>query len=155
MSPLIFNNDKTNYLKRLESYSNKKDKNDKLRVDSTFDKITKEENEALYDTYCDKLRSTPYNKRPNNPLPLLEKSRAKFEILDVDEQVVCLMEIHGLFSGDGRANLKAIEGGKAVGVTTLNAILSNWKKYYTDVRLIDTSASGLFESMTDNLLELL
>jgi len=31
--------------------------------------------------------------------------------------------------------------------------MSNWKKNYSDVRIIDQSASGLWEVVSDNILE--
>ena len=42
---------------------------------------------------------------------------------------------------------------KAIGDLRLSANLSNWN--YTDVRIVDQSASGLFESKSINLKELL
>ena len=37
----------------------------------------------------------------------------------------------------------------------LSSALVNWKKAYSDVRIIDQSASGLFAAASMNLLELL
>ena len=41
------------------------------------------------------------------------------------------------------------------GSIRISSSLSNWKKKYRDVRMIDRSAAGLFESTSENLLELL
>ena len=40
-------------------------------------------------------------------------------------------------------------------ITKVSLNVSNWKKNYTDVRIIDQSASGLFEKVSENLLDLL
>lgn len=48
-------------------------------------------------------------------------------------------------------------GGKTHSAATVSfsSTISNWKKNYTDVRIIDQSASGLWEKQSQNLLELL
>ena len=51
---------------------------------------------------------------------------------------------------------KAKDGGKKLSAkTTISTGMSNWKKDYSDVRIIDSSASGLWEKESCNLLELL
>ena len=154
-SPLIFNSDMSAYFKRLESFSNKKKENKDLKADSEFDHITKEQNSALYALYREKFAKAPFDKRPNNPSEFLANAKDRFEGLGIDDQVDCLMKIHSMFSENGTADLSCIGGSKQQGVTAISSSLSNIKKTYSDVRLVDTSASGLFESMTDNLLELL
>lgn len=154
-SPLIFNSDMSAYFKRLESFSNKKKENKDLKADSEFDHITKEQNSALYALYREKFAKAPFDKRPNNPSEFLTNAKDRFEGLGIGDQVDCLMKIHSMFSENGAADLSCIGGSKQQGVTAISSSLSNINKTYSDVRLIDTSASGLFESMTDNLLELL
>ena len=154
-SPLIFNSDMSAYFKRLESFSNKKRENKDLKADSEFDHITKEQNSALYALYREKFAKAPFDKRPNNPSEFLANAKDRFEGLGIGDQVDCLMKIHSMFSENGTADLSCIGGSKQQGVTAISSSLSNIKKTYSDVRLVDTSASGLFESMTDNLLELL
>ena len=66
-----------------------------------------------------------------------------------------LLAIQGLFGRATKADLTAIGGVASAGVSILSSMISNWKKNYTDVRIIDCSASGLFETVSDNLLELL
>ena len=65
------------------------------------------------------------------------------------------MQIQGLFGRAIKANLKPIGGVESAGVATLSSKISNWAKTYKDVRIIDTSASGLYESRSCNLLDLL
>ena len=83
------------------------------------------------------------------------KCRTKFISLSPAEQVDILLQIQGLFGRAIKADLTAIGGVASAGVAMLSSTLSNWKKNYTDVRIIDQSASGLFEKVSENLLDLL
>ena len=110
---------------------------------------------ALYDCYIEKLQNAPYKYRPANPLGTLSKGREKFMLLSADQQATVLLSIQGLFGRMIKADLTAIGGVASAGVATLSSSLSNWKKNYTEVRIIDQSASGLFETVSENLLDLL
>ena len=56
----------------------------------------------------------------------------------------------------GGCDLISIGGvGKAAATVNFSATISNWNKNYKDVRIIDSSASGLWEKKSKNLLELL
>ena len=52
-------------------------------------------------------------------------------------------------------DLTPIGGVKSAGVPFLSSALSNWKKLYADVRIVDPSPAGLFERASVNLLTLL
>lgn len=143
------------YIKRLESFENKRKKNENIVFSEKYDGISAEKNAALYDCYMDKLQSVPYKYRPNNPYAALVKGREKFAALPPEKQVGILLSIQGLFGRAVKADLTDIGGVKSAGVTTLSSSLSNWKKNYTDVRIIDQSASGLYEKVSENLLDLL
>lgn len=143
------------YIKRLESFAGKTEKNDKLVFCEAFDKLSKEKNLALYDLYTDKWQHTLYRYRPNGPLKILTDGREAFQALNEPEQAKVLLEIQGLFGREKSADLRAIGGDKGSCEAKLSSSLSNWKKTFTDVRIVDLSASGLFESVSDNLLDLL
>ena len=66
-----------------------------------------------------------------------------------------LLSILGLFGRANKADLSEIGGAPSAGVAALSSSISNWKKNYTDVRIVDRSASGLFETVSDNILDLL
>ena len=67
-----------------------------------------------------------------------------------------LCGIVSLFGRNGQgADLRLIGGAGKAGVSMLSSAVSNWKKYYSDVRIIDQSAAGLYEKQSVNLLELL
>lgn len=156
MMPLTVGQQWEHYIKKMESLLEKKEKNSNMVYSPDFDKVSKEENEQLYLLLSDKLQNTIYQKRPTNPAMTLVNGIERFKTLDIFEQSKCLMQIIGVF---GRTNngfdLRSIDGKEQAGVSTLSSKISNWKKYYTDVRIIDQSASGLYEKQSCNLLELL
>lgn len=143
------------YIKRLESFANKTKNNPNVVLNEKYDGISDDKNLELYDLYIQKLQSPPYVYRPANPHETLAKGREKFKALSQNAQVTVLLSIQGLFGRAPKADLSAIGGAPSAGVAALSSSLSNWKKAYTDVRIIDQSASGLFEKVSDNLLELL
>ena len=143
----------------MERFAEKLGKNPNYVYDEAYDVVSKGKNIELYDLYLDKLKNSIYSKRINSksPLNLLESGKSKFENLDVKEQAKTLLNIHQIFGKmTGGCDLEAI-GGKKKSAATVNfsSTISNWKKYYSDVRIIDSSVSGLWEKRSDNLLELL
>ena len=121
-----------------------------------YDFVSVEKNIKLYDILTDKLSNTVFNNRPGNPCDDLADGKEKFAAQDVFTQTACLLQIVGIF---GRANhgfdLTAIDESSRAAESRLSTNLSNWKKSYSDVRIIDTTASGLFEHRSCNLLDLL
>ncbi len=141
------------YIEKLEAFNKKNKKDPEIPLN---DKISSEKNLEIYDLYTEKFGNEPYKYRPNNPLECLKNGRSKFEKLSAKEQVEVLLEIQGMFGKAKTANLKEIGGNKTSGASALSSKISNWKKNYTDVRIIDTSASGMFEYISDyNLFDLL
>ena len=96
-------------------------------------------------------------KRINSPVKTLKDGESKFEELTFNGQVEALLNIHQTF---GRlasgVDLKLIGGaGKAAATCNFSAAVSNWKKNYSSVKIIDSSVSGLWEKESENILELL
>lgn len=153
---LILNNEQMNYIKKLESYSEKQKKNN-IRLSEKYDGITKEKNVELYSILADKACNTILKKLPGNKSAKIKSGLSKFNEASLEEQIKCLLQIVALYKTgrSGGCNLKCIGGAEQSGVVTLNFNLSNWKKNFTDVRIIDQSASGLYETSSCNLLELL
>lgn len=143
------------YIKHLESFDQKRKKNPNLVYSKEHDEIDQEQNLELFDLYVVKLGQKPFSLRPANPIETLKKGRSLFAELSVPEQVRILLGIQGLFVRQTNADLSLIKGAPHSGVSAISSSVSNWKKNYSDVRIIDTSASGLFESQSCNLLELL
>lgn len=143
------------YIKRIESFIRKSTENSKVVCSEKYDKISSERNVALYDYYVEKWGSAPYCYRPANPRETLQNGRERFIRLSLDEQAKMLGKIQGLFGRVQPADLSPLGGAPNAAKLSLSASLSNWKKKYTDVRIIDRSASGLFKAVSVNLLDLL
>lgn len=143
------------YLKKVERLTEKVSNNPRYVYDVDYDVVQAEDNLKLYDLYIDKLQNTIYKKRINSPLQLLIDGRERFIGCNVIEQCQVLLNIHQVFGRmTAGCNLEKI-GGKAHSAATVNfsSTVSNWKKNYSDVRIIDQSASGLWEVVSDNILE--
>ena len=145
------------YLKKLEAVSEKIARNPKYVYSEYFDKVSAEKNIELYDLYLNKLKSTIYSKRTNNPVAIVESGREKFVSLDIKDQISTLLNVQMVFGRMvGGCDLHCIGGSKNTASTgNFSSTISNWKKYYSDVRIIDQSASGLWEKKSENLLDLL
>lgn len=143
------------YIKKLESFEKKRKKNGNIVFNEKYDAISSEKNLELYDLYIEKLINVPYSYRPANPSNALIDGRERFMLLPPESQAGVLLAVQGLLGRAIKADLTAIGGVASAGVSTLSSSISNWKKYYTDVRIIDQSASGLFEKVSENLLEML
>ena len=145
------------YIKKLESLTEKMKKNSNYCYRAEYDKVSAEKNIELYDLYVEKLESSIYSKRPNKPLSILKNGRDTFLTLSVPEQAIALLNIHGVFGRiSSGCDLSDIKGGpRAAATVSFNSTVSNWRRYYKDVRIIDVSASGLWEKKSDNLLEIL
>ena len=145
------------YIKKLEVFVKKLDSNPNYIYDAEFDEVTREQNIELYGIYIKKLEDSIYKKRVNPPLAILKNGKEKFVSLDVKEQARALLNIHQVFGRiSGGCDLSAIGGAKKAAATVnFSSTVSNWKKNYSDIRIIDSSASGLWEKASENLLELL
>ena len=157
ISPLILGPDIETYVKSLDSFVNKKATNASIQLDTKYDEITTERNLALYDILMQKLQSAPFRMLPANPYSLLLNGRNKFCALSAEAQVTCLINLLVYFQrrGSNGTDLSAVGGSKQSGLKLLNSALSNWKKTYHDIRIIDTSPAGLSEIRSGNLLDLL
>ncbi len=146
------------YIKKLEKLVEKTKENSKLIYDAEHDMVTVEENLKLYDIYLSKLQ-TIYSKRPGNGNIALDLANKKevFSALPPIEQAKVLLQIHSLFCRNSFSgiDLSLIGLSKKTAIVRKSLSLSSWKSDYNDVRIIDSSASGLWEKKSENLLELL
>ncbi len=145
------------YIKALESLQTKIRNNSNYIYDVDHEKVCKERNIDLYNLYLSKLKESVFSKRINNPIKTIEKGLDRFIKLSVQEQTVVLLNLHNTFGRvSGGFDLTLISGSKNTGATnSFSSSLSNWKKNYSDVRIIDRSVTGLWEKQSGNLLELL
>jgi len=144
------------YVKKLEMAAEKLSKNPNYVIDPVFDKITSENNNKIYDLYIDKLSNSIYAKRMASPLEILITSKEKFLSLSLSEQTKALLNIHQVFCRlSGGTDLTLIGGSKNSAITKLSSSISNWKKSYSEVKILNLSASGLWKTESGNLLDLL
>ena len=142
----------------MTSFLDKHKQNASILPDERHDGLSVEKNLVLYDRLTEKLRNWPYSKLPGNQGKFLaeENARNKFAAANIVDEINCLMGIIQLMSGKANTcNLSIIGRSQSAGSLLLSSSLSNWTKQYCDVRIVDTSASGLFATQSNNLLELL
>lgn len=160
--PLIVGAEWESYIKRLDSWAQKKDRDKNLTLDEHFDKISKEENLKLYDVLVSKITDGIYSIPFSSMGKKLVDKRTTFEQLDTEDQVVALRRVVSLLQtnrSDG-VDLSIIGESKGSGTYKESIHLSHWKKKrgrkeLQDIRLIDVSPSGIFESSSENLLDYL
>lgn len=143
------------YVKRLETFAQKRREGAQIVPDAVHDHITAEKNLALYDRLCGKLTDSIFAKCPGNIAETVTAGRDKFVGLATEEQITTLLSIVSWFGNVQTCDLENIGGARKAGAKVPNSRLAAWKKHYSDVRIVDTSASGLFQSRSENLLELL
>lgn len=143
------------YVKRLSSYQSAVQKGDNYRIDEIHDKITREDNIALYDELCRKIHMKPFVIKMATPAQQIEKGREKFISLGVDEQIKALSSIVSVMK-TGRAggcDLTLIGASKASAVMLMGMDLYKAKDAKS-IRIIDQSPTGLYEVVSENLLTL-
>ncbi len=156
MMPLSIKAEYEAYIKKLEAYQAKKIKNESIQLDEQYDGINRDKNMELYMLLCDKLKASIYGKRPGNPYMKLLNGERIFENLTLANQVRALLQILLLFGrSNDNINLELIGGAKNDSKVRKSLAIGEWKKDYQDVHIIDSSASGLHETKSQNLLELI
>lgn len=156
VTPLVLGYRYERYIKRLEKYVEKKKDYPGMRFSGAHDQITPEENAELYRILLEKLQDSTYKFRPANPKNVLSEGIHSFDALSLDTQVKVLLQIISVFGRNtSSCDLSDIGGKTKTATPTLSSSLSNWKKNYNDVRIIDQSASGLYEARSENLLKFL
>jgi CRISPR-associated endonuclease Csn1 len=157
MMPLVIGESWEMYVKKLDSFTNKKESNKNLSLDEKYDEISREKNEQLYEVLLGKIDNNLYSIPFSTQVPVLMAGFDKFKNLETEKQVKVLDQIILLLKSGraGNCDLTLIGGKGAAGVYNASSKISNWQKQFSDVRIINVSASGIYESCSDNLLELL
>lgn len=154
---MILNNEDTAYIKRLEAYQEKIKQKKSIQLSEKYDGISNKKNLEIYSILMNKASNTILNKLPGNQTETIVKGKKLFEKASLEEQINCILQMTALYKTgrSGGCDITCIGGAKNAGVVSLSSHISNWKKYFNDVRIICQSASGLYESKSCNLLELL
>ncbi|MCM1235376.1 MAG: hypothetical protein NC489_35190, partial [Ruminococcus flavefaciens] len=157
MMPLIIGGKWETYVKKLERFLEKKEKNKLITLNEEYDGITQMENAQLYDLLVEKVVDGLYGKAFSATIDVLKDGRQKFNTLPAEEQVKLLCTLVLLLKSGraGTCDLTAIDGKAATGTYQIGTKLSAWKKKFLVVRIIDQSASGIYEAVSDNLLDLI
>lgn len=158
LTPLVLGKEHEEYIKAMRRFTDKRKLNPSILPDERHDGLSSEKNLLLYDRLVEKLLHWPFCNIPGNQGELLAKAaaREKFEHSDIIVQVNCLLGLIQLMGGKSSScDLTAVGGAAKSGSIVPSSKLSNWAKKYSDVRIIDFSAAGLFSSSSGNLLELL
>lgn len=141
------------YIKKIENLSKKWKQNKDYKPDEENDGISSAKNLVLFDELVTKITGKHFSKMPGGKLDIANKSgRCQFEKSDLNTQI-SILENMILYLKTNRSRACSIEK-KATGRMLESANISNWLKNYHDIRIIDRSASGLFETRSENLADL-
>ena len=142
------------YVKDIDKVIEKKKENKNYEIDRVFDNIDESKNLKLLMEFADKLNLL-FAKMPGSKITLQQSAIEHFKDLSLNDQVQALSSIVLYLKTNraGACDATGFGGASKTGVLYLNASLSNW--IYSDVHIIDCSPSGLFESKSINLKELL
>lgn len=143
------------YIKRIERIREKLTENKDYVINEDYDGVSQEQNLRLFNYIYDKINSSVFSKTPGSGLKLDENALENFISLTIMNQLDCLANMV-LFLKTNRAggcSMETLGGKKSTGIVLLSANISNWK--YSDIRIVDRSAAGLFETRSQNLKELL
>ena len=159
LMPLSVTREQEEYVKCLESFRKKMEGNREITIDEQYDKITKQQNVELYDFFVEKLQNFPYAtflllKRATKTLVA---GRHMFLSMATQEQVSTLLNVLDLFT-TGRTtgcDLRNVGGVEHAAAVPMAAKFSGYRGKYKAVRIVNVSASGLFQSESKNLLEYL
>lgn len=138
------------YVKRIESYIEKNKRDKTVYPITKHQKITAEENIALYDELTNKLKNTIYKVKLSAQIKIFEDGKEIFEKLSLEEQCQFLYNAISLFGTNPSGKDLILAGGKQqAGIITLG---SNFSKL-ENIHIIHQSVTGLFEKEI-NLKEL-
>ena len=143
------------YIKKVERFVEKKEVNDKITLDEQYDGINKNMNLEIYRMLQQKIIRSCFLVAFSNLNNVFEKGENKFVALETDRQCEALLNMINVFKTgrSGTCNLKSIGGVEKAASYRISAKVSNWKKNYKCVKIIDESASGIFRKESENILE--
>lgn len=143
------------YVKRLETLTDKLTKNKDYKIDESHDGVSKEQNLELLKVLFEKINGNTFAKMPGASISCGENETELFKNADIKDQIDCLSNLLLYLKTNraGTCNTLAIGGKKSSGMIYLSANISAWK--YSDIRIVDRSASGLYETRSENLKNLL
>ncbi len=143
---LVLSENLYTYAKKIESYI---ERNLKDRIEypiTEHQKITTEQNFALYDELLHKLKDTVYKIKLSAQIETLEQGRETFSQLALPKQCRLLYNAFGLFGTcPSGTDLTLIGGSRNAGILLISANLKN----SPSVCIINQSVTGLFKQEID------
>lgn len=151
LTTLYLPHEHVRYAKALEKTAEKLAYDKNYKVTEWFNKITPEKNLELFEYFAEKIGEKPFSRIPGVKIVLDENEKTKLCNLTVNKQIEYLNNLILYFKTNRPGGIKI--NGITTGQLYISANLSNWK--YNDIRIIDRSASGVFEKVSGNLKEIL
>jgi CRISPR-associated endonuclease Csn1 len=152
LKQLLLSAEDSHYVNRLLKTKAKIVQDKNYVVNTNYDRVTKQENIQLYQTFLE-LAKGPYKTRPNiGPvIRALESGQVVFEELSLDQQIALLADILNLFrhvsAQSSVVNCKLLGGKEKSGKTYFPATYQPGTK--PDIKLVITSVTGLYKKVID------
>ncbi len=144
------------YVHALDRFSEKNKKNSKYKIYPEYDKITVNENLELFDILSEKTTKRPYSVFFSDLGGSFIEKRGAFEKMSIEDQAIFLTRFVELFKSGRASNCDfSALSIKSNGTVIVSAKLKNWEGKFKDVRIIESSASGIYTSRSENILKLI
>ncbi len=142
---LVLSDTQEKYCKKISNYL---DKNSHREVNS-FDKLSSEENIALFDILLDKMTNTVFSVKFKDIGQKITQHRDDFVKLNLKEQCIIIRSLLNMLHCNALAgDLSLIGEAKNAGIIVSNAKLSEIKNIKS-IKLINQSITGLYEQEFD------
>lgn len=146
---LVLSSINEKYIKRISEYLKKCTDYKTEKAVTVHDKLSQEENIALYLEIENKLQNSIFRVRFSNILDIIKNGEEKFKELSIHDQCYVLMQILNiLHSNTLSGNLVLIGGSGKSGILT---IANKLQAKYSSFEIINQSITGLFEKRIDLL----
>lgn len=146
---LVLSNECEEYIKKISKYLEKCTEYKTEKTVTTFDKITDEENLALYLTIEEKLQNSIFKVRFSNTIDMMIAGEEKFKKLSTHDQCYVLMQILNILHANSMSGDLVLIGGCAKSGTV--KISNKIQPKNTTFEIINQSITGLFEKKIDIL----
>lgn len=145
------------YIAKLDKFSEKRKDKPHYKIYPDYDKISADENLELFDLLVGKMLEKPYSIFFEEIGKKLSEKREFLGSMNIEDQALALLRVvEVLKSGRaGACDLSRFDGLKDTGLLLTSSNVKNWAKKFNEVYIIDSSASGIYESRSENLLRLL
>ncbi len=150
-----YSGDEISYIKKIEKIKEKVKNNSEYQLDEK-DGISLDKNISLFRSVYSKMSGKVFAKIPKSKFKgRVNDDESAFKTLDLISQVLCLLEMIKYLKTNSSENIDLDKVFKSNIRRRVTVSIDNLKNDYHDIRIIDRSASGLFETRSENLVDLL